>query len=55
LDSEQLEYLKEAMAGERDYETMRKTWASVQASNPNPEELAWSLPKYSAELCELLT
>jgi len=55
VDSEQLEYLKEAMAGEQDYETMRKTWASVQASNPNPEDLAWSLPKYSAELCELLT
>ena len=55
VDVEQLAYLKESMAGEQDYETMRKTWTRVQASNPTPTDLAWSLPKYSAELCELLT
>ena len=55
VDAEQLAYLKESMAGEQDYETMRKTWTRVQASNPTPTDLAWSLPKYSAELCELLT
>ena len=55
VDAEQLAYLKESMAGEQDYETMRKTWTRVQASNPTPTDLAWSLPKYSAELCEMLT
>lgn len=55
VDCEHLDYLKVAMAGEQDYEFMRKTWAEVQAGNPNPADLTWSLPKYSAELCSVLT
>lgn len=55
VDSEQLEYLKVVMDGEQDYEFMRKAWANVQANNANPVDLAWSLPRYSEQLCELLT
>lgn len=55
VDFEQLEYLRGVMAGQQDYEIMRKTWTDMQAANPNPTDLTWSLPKYSAELCELLT
>lgn len=55
VDAEQLVYLKGLMAAEQDYEMMRKTWATVQTRNPDPQDLAWSLPRYSAELCEMLT
>jgi carboxylate-amine ligase len=55
VDSEHLEYLRGLMGGEQDYEIMRKMWANVQASDPNPEDLTWSLAKYSSELCKMLT
>lgn len=55
VDAEHLDYLEALMADKQDYELMRKAWANIQVSNPNPVDLSWSLPKYSAVLCELLT
>lgn len=54
MDAEHLDLLRDVMGRSQDHETMRKAWASLQERNPNPADLTWSLPKYSAELCELL-
>lgn len=54
-DASQLECLEGLMREKQDHEIMRTAWTEVQANNPNPQDIAWSLPKYSAEICQLLT
>ena len=54
MDASHLALLERLMRAKQDHEIMRTTWADVQASNPNPEDVAWSLPKYSAKICKLL-
>lgn len=55
VDISQLKFLENLMREQQDHETMRTAWTEVQANNPNPEDIAWSLPKYSSEICKLLT
>ncbi len=54
IDATHIEFLRTELAGTADHETMRKTWADLQARNPNPEDTAWSLPRYSSKLSKLL-
>ncbi len=54
-DAAQLAYLERQMGAPQDHETMRAAWAEVQASNPDPEDKTWSLPRYSQAICNLLT
>lgn len=53
-DSHKLDELRAATQGPQDHETMRKIWSDLQTLNPSPAQLAWSLPKYSEVLCDLL-
>lgn len=54
-DASQLAYLENHMRARQDHEIMRTAWAETQAKNPNPEDRNWSLPRYSKEVCSLLT
>lgn len=54
-DASQLAYLESQMDAKQDHEIMRAAWADIQASNPNPDDKSWSLPRYSHEVCQLLT
>lgn len=55
VDASHLEFLQSLMRAKQDHDIMRSAWTAVQANNPDPEDIAWSLPKYSAEICKLLT
>ena len=55
VDGLHIEYLEGLMRTQQDHELMRAAWAEVQTNNPNPDDSAWSLPKYSSQICQLLT
>ena len=54
-DASQLAYLESQMDAKQDHEIMRTAWADIQARNPNTDDKSWSLPRYSHEVCQLLT
>ena len=54
IDAEHIAFLRADLSGSQDHATMRKTWADLQARNPNPEDTSWSLPRYSSKLSQLL-
>ena len=54
VDGAHLDYLSKLLANQQDHEIMRETWSKIQAKNPSPSNLSWSLPHYAAEMCTLL-
>jgi carboxylate-amine ligase len=54
IDADHLDSLNETVLGVQDYETMRKAWEDIQALNPNPKDIDWSLPRYASDLSRLL-
>ncbi len=54
VDGAHLDYLSKLLEQRQDHEVMRETWSKVQAKNPTPDNLSWSLPHYATEICSLL-
>lgn len=54
VDGMHFDYLNKLQETQQDCEIMREEWSKVQAQNPTPENLNWSLPHYAEKICTLL-
>ncbi len=54
VDGTHIDYLSHLLQQRQDCDIMRDEWFKVQANNPTPENINWSLPFYAAEICTYL-